>query len=171
MASSWKSVRFIHKACRTNQRKSYMNGTARLRLQSARPGGSFLPHEFRHFSIAGLLHLFIHTVGYSRFSLMRSSAVVKCQSAFVCLALRSFALQRLTVGATRTPAWVLGFAEKHDIRMLNSYLRLTRFSGRFSGLRATLLPGPPPVLLRVPWGIDSPVPNAGAPGCTSPRCN
>jgi len=26
----------------------------------------------------------------------------------------------LTVGATRTPAWVLGFAEQHDIRMLDS---------------------------------------------------
>ena len=54
---------------------------------------------------------------------------------------------------------------------LQRWLRLPRFSGRFSGLRATLLPGPPPVLLRMPWGIDSPVPNAGAPGCTSPRCN
>jgi len=30
------------------------------------------------------------------------------------------AATRLTVGATRTPAWVLGFAEQHDIRMLDS---------------------------------------------------
>jgi len=32
----------------------------------------------------------------------------------------SSAAIRLTVGATRTPAWVLGFAEHHDIRMLDS---------------------------------------------------
>jgi len=28
---------------------------------------------------------------------------------------------RLAVGATRTPAWVLGFAEQYDIRMIVSY--------------------------------------------------
>ena len=63
------------------------------------------------------------------------------------------------------------YARANFLTPIPDAVRLPRFSGRFLGYRATPRSGPPLVLLRRSWGIDSPVLNAGALGCTSPRCN
>ncbi len=48
---------------------------------------------------------------------------------------------------------------------------LTRFGGRFGGLRTTSWPQRLACRLHRPWASGSPVPNGAVPGCTSLRCS